>query len=250
MARVILIGDVGGHPDHLRAVLAGAGAYPRIPDDTTVVQVGDLVDRGPDSPGVLELVDTYLREQPQRWVQLVGNHDAQYLPGGSMFYRPSIEGSQIEMLRSFKMGIAAAVTTPAEDYLVTHAGLTVGLWRQIGEPMTATTAAMLLNDRPDLMGHQAGPLWAEAGTDLYEPWLDFRNFIPFGQIHGHSSIAGFDDQKFYCAEKVRQRATADWQARQTRVRIGGRHFIGIDPKLGKTGAAQWSPLVLDGEVFR
>ena len=32
MARVILIGDVGGHPDHLRAALTGAGAYPRVPD--------------------------------------------------------------------------------------------------------------------------------------------------------------------------------------------------------------------------
>ena len=110
MARVILIGDVGGHADHLRAALEGAGAYPRVPDDATVIQVGDLVDRGPGSPGVLELVDIYLNEQPERWVQLLGNHDAQYLPGRSMFYRPSIAGTQVEMLRSFRMGIAAAVT--------------------------------------------------------------------------------------------------------------------------------------------
>jgi hypothetical protein len=64
MARVILIGDVGGHPDHVRAALSAAGAYPRVPDGTIVVQVGELVDRGPDSPGVLEMVDTYLRDQP------------------------------------------------------------------------------------------------------------------------------------------------------------------------------------------
>ena len=27
MARVVLIGDVGGHPDHLRAALTSVGAY-------------------------------------------------------------------------------------------------------------------------------------------------------------------------------------------------------------------------------
>lgn len=110
MARVTVIGDVGGHADHLRAALAAVGAYPRVPDNAFVIQVGDLVDRGPDSPGVLALVD--------------------------------------------------------------------------------------------------------------------------------------------CSGKVRQRASVDWQARHTRVRIGGRQFVGIDPKLGKTGAAQWSPPILDGEVFR
>jgi hypothetical protein len=88
-----------------------------------------------------------------------------------------------------------------------------------------------------------------AGTDIYEPWLEFRDFLPFGQIHGHSSIVSFADHRFYCAEKVRQRASVDWQARHTRVRIGGRPFVGIDPKLGRTGAAQWSPLILDGAVF-
>lgn len=67
-----------------------------------------------------------------------------------MFFGASIAGTHVEMLRSWKLGIAAAVRTPEEDYLVTHAGLTVDVWRQIGEPMTATTAALLLNERPDL----------------------------------------------------------------------------------------------------
>jgi calcineurin-like phosphoesterase family protein len=249
MARVVLIGDVGGHPDHLRAALTSVGAYPRVPDGTTVIQVGDLVDRGPDSPGVLELVATYLGEQPDRWVQLIGNHDAQYLPGRSMFYQASLEGTDIEILRSLKMGIAAAVSTADEEFLVTHAGVSPDIWRRVGEPMTATTAVMLLNERPDLIGDLQGPLWAEAGTDVYEAWLEFRDFVPFGQIHGHSSIVSFRDRRFYCAEKVRQRASVDWEARHTRVRIGGRQFIGIDPKLGRSGAVPWSPLVLDGEVF-
>jgi len=38
MSRVILIGDVGGHPDHLRSALADAGAYPRVPEDAIAGQ--------------------------------------------------------------------------------------------------------------------------------------------------------------------------------------------------------------------
>ncbi|HEX6685193.1 MAG TPA: metallophosphoesterase [Candidatus Limnocylindrales bacterium] len=250
MARVILIGDVGGHVDALRAALISAGAFPRVPGGTTVIQVGDLVDRGPDSEAVVELVHTYLNEQPDRWIQLAGNHDAQYLPQGWSFYRASLGGTHISLLRSLKLSVAAAVATPEGEYLVTHAGLTAGLWRELGEPMTAATAAMLLNERPDLMWHMSGPLWADAGSEVYEPWLDFRDYVPFGQIHGHSTIVHFEKREFYCSGKVRQRASVDWHARHTRVRIGGRQFIGIDPKLGRDGTAQWAPLILDGEVFR
>jgi len=36
----------------------------------------------------------------------------------------------------------------------------------------------------------------------------------------------------------------DWTARHVRVRVGGRVFIGVDPKHGRDGAASWPPLVL------
>lgn len=44
-----------------------------------MVQVGDLVHRGPDSNGVIRLVDGYLRNQPDHWIQLIGNHETVYL---------------------------------------------------------------------------------------------------------------------------------------------------------------------------
>jgi hypothetical protein len=37
----------------------------------------------------------------------------------------------------------------------------------------------------------------------------------------------------------------DWDTRQVRMRIGGRVFIGVDPKHGEHGAATWQPLILD-----
>ncbi|WP_258953386.1 metallophosphoesterase [Lentzea californiensis] len=71
------IGVVGGHADQLRRALRELGA------GLVVIQVGDLVDRGPDSLGVLHAVRERLGTG---WVQLVGNHEAQYLPGSEAFW--------------------------------------------------------------------------------------------------------------------------------------------------------------------
>jgi hypothetical protein len=265
MSRVAVIGDVGGHPDQLRVALLSLGASEealRLPDDLTIIQVGDLVDRGPDSAAVVNLVGRYLDDQPGQWIQLVGNHEAQYLPGGVSFWRERLSELDAGRLRSWwgdgRIQVAAAVRTAAGDeILVSHAGLTVDAWRALAEPLTASTAALQLNERPEpliflgdgfVSDTLAGPLWAEAGPELYEPWMQFYaegGFVPFGQIHGHSSLVRFEDQSWRSPGRVRQRATVDWQARHVSVRIGGRVFTGVDPKHGRGGAAQWRPLVLD-----
>ncbi len=265
VGRVAVIGDVGGHPGQLREALSALGAYGKdlhLPDDLTVIQVGDLIDRGPDSTAVLDLVGRYLDEQPGRWVQLIGNHEAQYLPGGVAFWRQRLADDDAQRLRSWwaeqHMQIAAAVRNLAgNEILITHAGLTVEAWQQLGEPMTATTAALLLNQRPEPLIWQgdgfvadtlAGPLWAEAGWDLYEPWMTSHTeggYVPFDQVHGHSSVVSFTDQTWRCPGRVRQRTVVNWQARHVTVRIGGRTFTGIDPRHGRTGAPNWLPLVLD-----
>ncbi|HUQ55557.1 hypothetical protein [Lentzea sp.] len=114
-------------------------------------------------------------------------------------------------------------------------------------------AAELLNERPDLiwrMGDHArddlaGPLWAESGAGLHEPWMRYDGVVPFGQIQGHSTVVDFGHQRWRCDGRVRQRATADWSARHVRVRVGGRLFIGVDPGHGRAGAQSWRPLVFD-----
>ena len=82
--RVAIFGDVGGHARPLFDALVRLGMDPdtlTIPFDLTVVQVGDLIHRGPETGGVLNLVAQIIATQPARWVQLVGNHEALYLPG-------------------------------------------------------------------------------------------------------------------------------------------------------------------------
>ncbi|MFI9450637.1 metallophosphoesterase [Amycolatopsis sp. NPDC052450] len=251
MGKVAIIGDVGGHPDQLRRALTWLGVTEEgLPPDLTVIQVGDLVDRGPDSARVLDIVANLLDER--HWIQLAGNHETQYLPGENVFWREPLADDDVTRLREWwadgRLRVAEAVrTAEGEELLVTHAGLTLASWQRLGEPTSATEAAELLNERPDLiweMGEGAGPLWAESGAALHEPWMGYRGIVPFGQIHGHSTVVRFADRTWRCTGRVRQRAAVDWHARHVRVRVGGRVFIGVDPGHGRTGAAEWRPLVL------
>lgn len=245
MVTILVIGDVGGCSDEL------AKAVAPVLDDarTTVIQVGDLVDRGPDSSGVLAIVDNRLRQAARRWVQLIGNHEAQYLGAGRFFPQP-LNPTDTQLLRTWwlrdRVRVAAAVRlADGEEFLLTHAGLTFQAWRELGEPVTATTAAELLNTRPEpLLWAFEGPLWAEA-TTVYQSWQRAPHPPPFGQIHGHSSIVSYRGETWLCDERTRQRSTVDWMARHTFTRISGARFIGVDPKHGRNGAASWAPLVLD-----
>ena len=77
--RIYAIGDIHGHLAKLReahdliAEDRGATGDPA----AEVVHVGDLVDRGPDSRGVIDfLIDGMARGEP--WVALKGNHDRMF----------------------------------------------------------------------------------------------------------------------------------------------------------------------------
>jgi len=246
MTRIVVVGDVGGFPQQLATAVTGL-----IDDeDTVVVQVGDLVDRGPDSSGVLAFVAERLAVAPARWVQLIGNHESQYLDGDPFWPEPLAE-PDVTLLRGWwlrdQVKVAAALRTAGgEEFLLTHAALTDKAWRELGAPVTAGTAADLLNTRPEeLLLDDRGPLWAEAGPDVYESWLHADQPPPFSQLHGHSTIVDFGRRAWVCGERIRQRATVDWVARHTFTRISGARFVGVDPRHGRAGAPQWAPLVFE-----
>ena len=71
MASVWAIGDVHGKSGMLKALL---DALPRSPDDTTVF-LGDYIDRGEDSAGVVHRVLAEHNAAPDRTVLLWGNHE-------------------------------------------------------------------------------------------------------------------------------------------------------------------------------
>jgi serine/threonine protein phosphatase 1 len=72
-ARTIAIGDIHGCSAALRALIA---AIQPTPDDT-LVPLGDYVDRGPDSRGVIDLILEL--EKRSRVVPLLGNHELMLL---------------------------------------------------------------------------------------------------------------------------------------------------------------------------
>lgn len=74
--RSYAIGDIHGQLDLLRAAHARIAADQRHTGDSSapIVHLGDLVDRGPDSRGVVD----YLRGGPANWIVLRGNHDSMF----------------------------------------------------------------------------------------------------------------------------------------------------------------------------
>ncbi len=79
MMRTYAIGDIHGHLDLLIEAHARIAADRRESgvDDGPIVHIGDLVDRGPNSQGVIE----YLRAgiaAGENWVVLKGNHDRMF----------------------------------------------------------------------------------------------------------------------------------------------------------------------------
>ncbi|WP_187972378.1 metallophosphoesterase [Aquibium microcysteis] len=78
--RIYAIGDVHGRLDLLARMhdLIAAEIERDRPADWRVIHLGDFVDRGPESAGVLDLLARRATEEP-RFLSVVGNHDLGFL---------------------------------------------------------------------------------------------------------------------------------------------------------------------------
>lgn len=274
--RVAMIGDVHGHFGELRDALVSLGADPltlRLPDDLTVIQVGDLVHKGPGSWEVVRMVDQYRREQPDQWVQLVGNHEAHYVNEKLFSWQGEVDEDTESILRAWWesgwMRTSAAVTRDVGDeILVTHAGLTHSFWRLVLDaPTSAVDAAARLealrdSDMPWLwmpgamltgeVDKFAGPVWAEAGAEVYDDWFQAERAqgaqAPFHQVHGHSTPYAWRFGKWYAPLALQPHIRRNMRTHQTAITVAGKTIIGIDPGHGKSPVPEWSPLVVQGTV--
>jgi hypothetical protein len=259
--RVAVIGDVGGHADELRVELRRLGADAgdgRLPPGLTVIQVGDLVHRGPDSDGVVALVDSYLRRQPDQWVQLLGNHEAQYLREPLFEWPERVSPESVATLRRWwadgQLRAAASVVSPDEAFLITHAGLTAGFWRKtLAAPETSQQTAVALNTLVDTdddalfrAGHMlqarkpdraAGPIWAAPATELIPGWLSTE--LPFSQIHGHATMYDWRYRTFRGSREIAAITTVDEMAKHECTTLTGGRIIGIDPGHGRHPLSPW-----------
>ena len=77
--RVYAVGDIHGRADLFRDIICAIEADDRArgPSETTVILLGDLVDRGPDSRGVIDAARDWSRGRDVRI--LLGNHEEMLL---------------------------------------------------------------------------------------------------------------------------------------------------------------------------
>jgi hypothetical protein len=230
-----------------------------------VIQVGDLIHKGPDSSGCIAIVDRFLSASPDQWIQLLGNHEAQYLGGHSI--APALpELLQFDLQRWTASGqarIAVAITTvELGAVLVTHSGITREKWIDVGQSGTAREVADALNEEWErdpsaaftpggmlIPGQKPGVVWAEAAGELLASWANMRT-LPFSQVHGHTSPYDWSSDRWQpnVPRRLLEYASVDLEARRTEVEWpSGRKIVGIDPGYGTRGAnVPLTPLLLTG----
>ncbi len=204
--RVAVIGDVSGWLDAFQTAISRCGidlddgAWP---DDLGLVQLGDQVHKGPDSADVLRYRDRLVELGGSRYVDLWGNHEAQYM-GGIPFWEDAAAPRLARALladdvRRLAVGLSLA---DGSKIICTHAGITRG-WlstidassmsaRQIvqrsnalleeGDPRVHAPGLMIQTEPSE----EAGPLWAHPGYEVIPSWDD--DPADFSQIVGHASL--------------------------------------------------------------
>lgn len=290
-----VLGDIGGHSHQLRLHLTKLGvtfaaqgatlsrkhrpqgaSWAEVditwPHDLHIVSVGDLIHRGPDSPGVVALVDRLIAAGV--WTAVVGNHEQLYVHAPVFMWEEQLPERTVATLRQWweagSMVPAACVTTgtdsstsdlvPAERFhVVTHAGLTRGFWAHLGRPRTtAVMLAALDQARADgtlwhpgaMLGapltHSAGPVWAAAGTEVVWSWatgIEDDDLAPFDQVHGHSSPWDFNRNRWLLPEDLTRYVHVDTATRHTLSTVGGQRIWGVDPCHLTTPAPVSAPAV-------
>ncbi len=206
------LGDVGGWLAPLWEALQELGIDPdtlELPEETVVVQVGDLIHKGPDSEEIVALVDRIMAANPGRWRQLVGNHEAQHL-GGPEFWDCDCSPVLIRTLRSWwdngqaTLAVAARLHAPitigtsggeagllpgtdaGQEVLLVHGGVTPGFLHGLGisppESAAATVRAIANQARQDpAKAFAAGRMLADTRRDAVPGpcWAE-----PVGEVCG------------------------------------------------------------------
>lgn len=183
--RTLVIGDVHGCRDEAVALLARCNHSA----NDEVIFVGDLVAKGPDSAGVIDLcLDIGARS-------VLGNHDAailRYLKAKAdgdpnPYLKPShqpVVASLTERHLAYLRSLPLWIELPEHNALVVHAGLVPGIALADQEPGLLLNIRTLRADGRGSKGAEDGALW---GTQWHGPQL---------VIFGHHALAGFQQHPF------------------------------------------------------
>jgi hypothetical protein len=159
--RTLVVGDVHGCLDELQALVALA----HVTDGDSVVFVGDLVAKGPDSAGVI----AWAREHGAAAV--LGNHDEHVLrarAGDAAAKRPQLEvantltEADVDWLTALPLWVRVDAHVAGQPHVVVHAGMVAGVpvEKQAREHLL-TMRSITADGRPSkrIEGTPWGALW-------------------------------------------------------------------------------------------
>lgn len=139
----IAVGDIHGELDGFREILRHAGLVDGRDQwsggDRVLVQTGDVVDRGPHSVEVLDLLSRLQRQATQaagRVVRLCGNHELLLLQGAYHYANYPDPSAVALRLRQEIQGGQVLAAYAEGGVLFTHAGLREPLRRQLDADLT------------------------------------------------------------------------------------------------------------------
>jgi hypothetical protein len=195
------------HPDHDAVVVADAdGRLHWAGNDHVLVVNGDCVDRGPDSEGVLALVDRLQTEAPEGRVRyLLGNHERHLVfprvAGRDRWYCDTVDDDARRAFLDDVLAGRLSVAYGGYAYTYSHAGAPSGV-----DPETANDAGEeVARALRDLVGGprdtpaafedvtERSPVFRTGDEDLKGPgagplWLDFVHLPAHAppQVVGHT----------------------------------------------------------------
>lgn len=190
--RVYAVGDIHGQLDLFDAMLAAIAAdgATLAPAHTTIVLLGDLIDRGPDSAGVIARARTLQQEGDTR--VLAGNHEEMFLLSltDREVFRSLLRHGGRECALSFGVDRAAfdaAELDEAQALVRDAVPADVIAWLQGLENMVVIGDYLFVHAGIN----PAVPLAEQQTRDLRwirEPFLSYAAPHPLMVVHGHTIV--------------------------------------------------------------
>lgn len=265
--RNIVMSDTGGWLPQLLNSFDELGINAEestMPPDLRVLHCGDLIHKGPFSSQLLAIVTGLMVRNPGQWIQLMGNHEAQHIPGAPRFWNcdcsPSDVGLMNLLLEEHMMKPTHAIVdmdsdfnvpghpdlrVPTVEILFSHGGLTGGFWdwatnaEQDVEEVSCKLNAMPIQEItvPGIMlgenrpASRVGPVWAVGNTEVFQSWRGMgATDMPFTQFHGHTTSYSYDWRKWWPGLDQFKRSTVLVpDSRAVVTELNNNLMLGVDP---------------------
>lgn len=249
--RIVAVGDLHADLPQTLAVLRLVGVIDAearwIGGDTTLVQTGDLTDRGPDSLEVIQLLDRLQLQAPAQGgqvISLLGNHETMNLLGDWRYVNPedvedfgSVEARAAAFSADGDLGrslLARDAIAEVGGVIFVHGGVSASVARDAGSTaaIAAQVRAALSGTGPTTILGPEGPLWYRGHLQAPEPIACAELEIVLGLLGAQRMVVGHTTQRSGVVAS----------------RCGGR-LLGIDTGISSHYGAQLSAVeIIDGDA--